>query len=764
MRRNLPFYLITILGATAIMYFIQLKGKLLEPYSLSKQYFLEKNSASLLEGVKDIFIHNLKHPLAILILQIVIIIIIARIVGLLFTRLGQPSVIGEICAGIILGPTVLGHFWPEYSMLLFPAHSLGSLQVLSQIGLVLFMFVVGMELDLKVLKNKMNEAVIISHASIVIPYTLGMALAYFLYVEFAPSDIHFLSFGLFMGIAMSITAFPVLARIVQERGLSQTKLGTIAITSAAADDITAWCLLAAVIAIVKAGSLLSAVLTIGFSAIYVVIMIFVIGPFFKRLGSIYSNKETISKGIVALIFILLLLSSYTTEVIGIHALFGAFLAGVIMPPNINFRKIFIDKIEDIALVLLMPLFFVFTGLRTEIGLLNDLYLWKICGIVVAVAIAGKFIGSAVSAKIIGQSWKDSLSIGALMNTRGLMELIVLNIGFDLGILSPTVFAMMVIMALVTTFMTGPTLSLINWVFRDKYGTPEIQPLVKNIPAYKVLISFGLANSGKKLLRLAVQMGGKSEKEIKYEAMHLTPSADVSLLNVEEFEKQSFKPIKIEAEKINVNIVTHYKLTTDLHKEVNSFIEKEEINLLLIGAGKSIYTGSLLGNLVGVTKAALSPENLINTITGAKPLFQTDDFIDEKARQFIIDAQCDVGVLLDRDYSDADTVFLPLFGEEDSYLLNYARKFIKNSNAEFVVMDAFQQMGSESVMLEKFNRLQKEFPKNISLIKEKTVGKEFLSQQELMLINYASWKGLTESKSLWLDHVPSVLIMRSHLQN
>jgi Kef-type K+ transport system membrane component KefB len=764
MRRNLPFYLITIFGAAAIMYFIQMKGKLLESTNLSKQFFLEKYTGNLIESVKEVFIHNLKHPLATLILQIVIIILIARTVGFLFTRLGQPSVIGEICAGIILGPTVLGHFWPEYSMLLFPPNSLGSLQVLSQIGLVLFMFVVGMELDLKVLKNKMHEAVVISHASIVIPYTLGMALAYFLYVEFAPTDIHFLSFGLFMGIAMSITAFPVLARIVQERGLSQTKLGAIAITSAAADDITAWCLLAAVIAVVKAGTLLSAALTIGFSAIYVVIMIFVIGPFFKRLGSIYSNKETISKGIVALIFILLLLSSYTTEVIGIHALFGAFLAGVIMPPNINFRKIFIDKIEDIALVLLMPLFFVFTGLRTEIGLLNDLYLWKICGIVVAVAIAGKFMGSALAAKIIGQSWKDSLSIGALMNTRGLMELIVLNIGFDLGILSPTVFAMMVIMALVTTFMTGPTLSLINWAFRNKNESPELQPLVRNAPAYKVLISFGLANSGKKLLRLAVQMGGKSEKEIKYEAMHLTPSADVSLLNVEEFEKQSFKPIKIEAEKINVPLVTHYKLTTDLHKEVNSFIEKEEINLLLIGAGKSIYTGSLLGNLVGVTKAALSPENLINSITGAKPLFQTDDFIDEKSRQFVLDAQCDVGVLLDRDFSDADTVFLPLFGEEDSYLLNYARKFIKNSNAEFVVMDAFQQMGSESVMLEKFNRLQKEFPKNISLIKDKTVGKEFLSQQELMLINYASWKGLTESKSLWLEHVPSVLIMRSHLQN
>lgn len=762
MRRNLPFYLITIFGAAAIMYFIHLKGKLLESTSLSKEFFLNKTSVNLIDELKDVFIHNIKHPLAILILQIVVIVVIARIVGLLFTRVGQPSVIGEICAGIMLGPTVLGHFFPEYSVLLFPQNSLGGLQVLSQIGLVLFMFVVGMELDLKVLKNRMHEAVVISHASIVIPYTLGMALAYFLYAEFAPPDIHFLSFGLFMGIAMSITAFPVLARIIQERGLSRTKLGAIAITSAAADDITAWCLLATVIAVVKAGTLVSAALTIGFSAVYVVIMIFVIGPFFKRLGTIYSNKETISKGIVALIFIVLLLSSYITEVIGIHALFGAFLAGVIMPSNINFRKIFIDKIEDIALVLLMPLFFVFTGLRTEIGLLNDFYLWKICLIVIAVAIAGKFLGSALAAKIIGQSWKDSLSIGALMNTRGLMELIVLNIGFDLGILTPTVFTMMVIMALVTTFMTGPTLSFINWVFRDTYEAPEIQPVTKNVPAYKVLISFGLASSGRKLLRLAVQMGGKSEREIKYDAIHLTPSAEVSLLNVEEFEKQSFRPIKLEAEKMNIPLETHYKLTTDLHKEVNTFIEKEEINLLLIGAGQSIYTGSLLGNLVGVTKA-LSPENLLNTITGNKSLFQIDDFIDDKARQFILDAQCDVGVLLDRDFGDASNVFLPLFGDEDAYMLNYARKFIKHSNAEFIIMDVFQKMKEGSVMLDKYNRLKKEFPKNIKLIKDKTIGKVFLSQQELMMINYSNWKVLVESKSIWLEYVPSVFILRSRLQ-
>ncbi len=761
MRRTILFYLSIIIGAIASIWYVVRSGKLLEigrPIETPAKI----ETPDLLQHSIDSFVTNLHHPLAILILQIVAIIVVARIFGLLFTRMGQPSVIGEITAGIILGPSLLGMYFPEYSLFLFPKESLGNLQFLSQVGLILFMFVIGMELDLNVLKNKAHEAVVISHASIVIPYTLGMALAYFIYADFAPPNIPFLSFGLFMGIAMSITAFPVLARIIQERGLTRTKLGAIAITSAAADDITAWCILAAVIAIVKAGTLVTALFTIGFSLVYVVIMVYLIGPFLKRLGSIYSNRETISKGIVALVFVILLASAYTTEIIGIHALFGAFLAGVIMPPNLNFRKILIDKIEDVSLVLLLPLFFVLTGLRTQIGLLNDAHLWQLCGVVISVAVAGKFVGSALAAKIIGQSWKESLSIGALMNTRGLMELIVLNIGYDLGILTPTIFAMMVIMALVTTFMTGPSLTFINWAFKEKYVQPEIIPIKKETPSYKILISFGLASSGRKILRLAAQMFGHDNHLVNYTAIHVTPSADVSLLNVAEFEQQSFRPIRTEAEKLKIDLKSHYKLSNDLNKEVSGIIEENEINILLIGAGKSLYTGSLLGNIVGVTKA-LSPENLLGTITGANPLFRTDYLIDDKARQFVENALCDVGVLIDRDFSDAGTIFLPLFGEEDAYLLNYARKFILNSKSDISVMDAFDQMTADSVMKEKYNRLQSEFPERIHLLTAKTIGKDFLSQQELMLINYQSWKGLIDSKSLWLEHIPSVLILRSHLQ-
>jgi Kef-type K+ transport system membrane component KefB len=759
MRRIVLFYISISAAAIIAIWTIIRQGKFLEiGRSIVNPPLIE--AKDILSNGIDGFLLNLHHPLAILILQILSIIVAARLFGLLFTRIGQPTVIGEITAGIVLGPSLLGMYYPEYSQFIFPVESLGNLQFLSQVGLILFMFVIGMELDLKVLKNKAYEAVVISHASIVIPYALGMYLAYYLYSDFAPENVSFLSFSLFMGIAMSITAFPVLARIIQERGLTRTRLGTIAITSAAADDITAWCLLAAVIAIVKAGSLMSTLFTIGFSAVYVLGMVFLIGPFLKRLGDIYSNRETISKGIVALVFVILLASAYTTEIIGIHALFGAFLAGVIMPPTLNFRKILIEKIEDVSVVLLLPLFFVFTGLRTQIGLLNESHLWSTCAIVISIAVTGKFFGSAIAAKIIGQSWKDSLSIGALMNTRGLMELIVLNIGYDLGILTPTIFTMMVIMALVTTFMTGPALSFINWIFKEK--EIEVESTISQTESIvdTILISFGLASSGRKLLRLASHMNGVNPSKVQYSAIHVTPSADVSLLNVSEFEKQSFRPIRTEAERLQVDIRSHYKLSNDLYKEVSGLVEKESVKLLLLGAGKSLYTGTLLGNIVGVAKT-LSPENLLGTITGTNPLFRTDYLIDDRARHFMEDSQCDVGVLLDRDFSDSSTLFIPLFDDDDAFLFDYARMFILNSKSEISFMDASGRMEQDSLIREKFSRLQSQFPNSVSIHQVKTIEKDFLLLQDLMLINYPSWKGLIESKSLWLEHIPSVLILKSN---
>ncbi|MBI3883373.1 MAG: cation:proton antiporter [Sphingobacteriales bacterium] len=420
-------------------------------------------------SVADQFIHNIKSPLGLLLLQIITILSVSKLFGLLFSTFGQQTVVGEMIAGIFLGPSIIGVLFPAFSAFLFPKTSLPNLQFLSQIGLVLFMFIIGMELDIEKLKHKAHNALVISHASIIFPYFLGVLSSYILYEQFAPANVSFLSFSLFLGIAVSITAFPVLARILQERNMSKTALGTMVLTCAAADDVTAWCILAVVVAIVKAGSVLSALFTIGLAVIFVIIMIYVVRPFVTKLSNNkkHNDTETVNKTLMAIVFFILISAAYIAEIIGIHALFGAFLAGAIMPQKIKFRELLADKIEDISVMLLLPIFFAFTGLRTQIGLLSEGHLWAYCGLIIFIAVLGKLGGSSIAAKLVGYSWKDSFSIGTLMNTRGLMELIVLNIGYDLGILSPSIFAIMVLMALTTTFMTGPLLNLIDYFDRKK---------------------------------------------------------------------------------------------------------------------------------------------------------------------------------------------------------------------------------------------------------------------------------------------------------
>lgn len=394
-----------------------------------------------------------------------------------------------------MGPSLLGKFFPEAFNFLFTENTMGNLYVLSQIGLILFMFIIGMELNINNIRNRTSQIIVISHSSIIIPFALGILLAYFVNEDFAINITRFLPFALFIGISMSITAFPVLARIIQEKGLTKTHLGGISIASAAIDDVSAWCILAIVIAISSTGSILSALLTILLSIVYIVIMLMVIRPFLQKIGQTHQNIETLNKRIVGFIFLILIGSAFITQTIGIHALFGSFLAGVVMPTNINFRKLMIEKIEDVSVSLFLPLFFVFTGLRTNIGLLNTPYLWEICLIFILVAIIGKFIGGALTAKLMGETWRDSLSLGILMNTRGLMELIVLNIGYEMNILPPTIFVMLVIMALVTTFMTTPILNLIN-----KKAIKEAKEKKPAESVLKVLIAIGNPENSKIIIK------------------------------------------------------------------------------------------------------------------------------------------------------------------------------------------------------------------------------------------------------------------------
>jgi len=751
--RNTIFYFLVTGGFTALIYWIINKGKSLE---IDKKLSVSVSENGHWNDFLSSLSLNLHHPLAILLAQIITIIIVARLFGWVFRKIGQPSVIGEIIAGIAIGPSLLGLYFPEFSSSLFPVESLGNLQFLSQIGLILFMFVIGMELDLKVLKNRAKEAVVISHASIVIPFALGIGLAYFVYFKFAPTGVAFLPFALFMGIALSITAFPVLARIVQERGIHKTKLGAIVITCAAADDITAWCILAAVIAIVKAGTFVSSLYVIGLAICYVIVMFFVVKPFLKKIGELYGTKDNLNKPVVAIFFLTLIISSYCTEIIGIHALFGAFMTGVIMPDITKFRNVFIEKVEDVSIILLLPLFFVYTGLRTEIGLINDPFLWKVTGIIILVAVVGKFFGSAIAAKFVGQSWRDSLTIGALMNTRGLMELVVLNIGLDLKVLSPEVFTMMVIMALVTTFMTGPTLNFINYIFNTKdENVSDETPLNAK---YRVLISFGNNEKGKSLLRLASSFVKKQKETSTITAMHLTLSDEVHSYNMEEYEKDRFLPILKESKELKQGITTLFQATTDIETNITDIANNGEYDLLLVGLGKSIFEGTLLGKVLGFTTRIINPDRLIDKFTGKEGLFENSPF-DERTRQIISKTKTPLGILIDKELQKVNQVFILIVNPEDSFLLDYAQKLIYNNNSEITVFDVNGHIDSNFVLQSSINSLQQQYPKNITLRDNIVVKSELLALQDLMIISIESWKSLVDSQSIWLSKIPSVLILK-----
>lgn len=724
-KKTLIFYILIVIIFGGLIYWITVQGERLEAGHLAQSVqpqSADQPSGSAFDLFLEAFHHNLFHPLAILILQIVSIILASRIFGYIFNKIGQPTVIGEIVAGIFLGPSVVGLFIPEISGFLFPAASLSNLQFLSQVGLILFMFVIGMELDLKVLRHQAHEAVVISHASIIIPYFLGMGLAYYLYQDYAPENISFISFALFMGIAMSITAFPVLARVIQERDLTKTKLGSIAITCAAADDVTAWCILAAVIAIVKAGTFVSALFTMALALVYVLAMIFIVQPILKKIGKVYSDRETISKTIVAIAFLILLLSAYIAEIIGIHALFGAFLAGVIMPPSFNFRRILMEKVEDVSLVLLLPLFFVFTGLRTQIGLLNETHLWIVCGLIILTAVMGKFGGSAFAARFVGQSWKESLSIGALMNTRGLMELIVLNIGYDLGVLTPEVFAMMVIMALVTTFMTGPALDTINYFFPEKESAAHA---TGNL--FKILISFGPAIKGKKLLRLADQLTHKKTEEVDITAFHLTPSADINPKDAKEYERESFRLVKHEAKSLGIKIRTIYRATNDINKEITREANRGKYDLLLVGGSHSVFSEDVVGG---------------------------------KVKNFLEETAGGVGVLVDKDFEVADRILVALQDFNDLFLISFAERFIQNNNARVMLSDPNRLLKTNMIFSMAVDKINTENPQHIQTTESHTVTTEFLSGFNLVLVSYSGWKDITRSKRSWLVNTPSVLILKS----
>jgi Kef-type K+ transport system membrane component KefB len=450
-------------------------------------------------------------------IEILVVIGGSRLVGWAFRSIKQPLVIGEIAAGIALGPSLLGWLAPNLAAVLFPAATIPFLNLLSQIGLIFFMFLIGLELDPKYLKGNLKIAAIVSGVSILVPFSLATILAIFIYPVLSSASVSYTAFSLFLGAAMSITAFPVLARIITESNLQNTRLGTLALTCAAVDDVTAWCLLALAVAITRTNNIADAIPTICYSLIYIGLMLTVGRWLLKTLATYYDRTAKLSQLMLAGIYMAVVTSALITEAIGIHLIFGAFLLGAAMPKTPGLVRQIAEKTEDFVLIFLLPVFFAYSGLKTQIGLLNTPSLWLLCFAILGVAIVGKYFGTYYAARSCQIDKREASALGWLMNTRGLTELIVLNIGLDLGVISPLLFTMLVIMALVTTFMTSP---LLEWTYpkqlirlQDRQPTPS-QPILPTsvLPSYRILVPIANPQTQQALLQLAIAISHNDQTQ------------------------------------------------------------------------------------------------------------------------------------------------------------------------------------------------------------------------------------------------------------
>lgn len=461
-----------------------------------------------------------------LLLDLALIIAAARLFGALARRIGQPAVIGEIVAGILLGPTLLGRIAPGLPARLFPPEV--PLRQLADLGLVFFMFLVGLELDGKLIRKEGRRALSISLGGVVLPFALGAVIAIPLlplnnggeFVAGASRAPSALAFSLFMGAAMCITAFPVLARILVERGLYKSPLGTAALCAAAIDDVTAWVLLAAVVGLTRTGSPAQAIQVFVLTALFAVFMLTVVRRALAMLATRYQANGRMTVDQVALVVVGLLLSAYATELIGIHSIFGAFLFGTVMPRGSRMTHELTDKIEDFTVVVLLPVFFAVAGLRTNVFALGSttLALWTV--VVTAAAIAGKLAGCGVAARLNGFSRRDSFVLGTLMNTRGLTELVILSVGLNLGVLSDRTFAMMVIMALVTTFMAAP---LINRLMPRREMVRVLSGGDPRETSARVLVALGNPANAPALVDVGVRLTG-NRRPAELLCVHLVPTA------------------------------------------------------------------------------------------------------------------------------------------------------------------------------------------------------------------------------------------------
>ncbi|MEI1373065.1 cation:proton antiporter [Nostoc sp. UHCC 0926] len=566
------------------------------------------------------------HIVILVLVEVLIVIGLSRLVGLGFRSIKQPLVIGEIVAGIMLGPSLFGLVAPHLAVTLFPPETIPFLNVLSQVGLIFFMFLIGLELNPKYLSGQLEVAVLTSHVSILVPFSLGTLLAVILYPLVSNTSVSFTAFTLFLGAAMSITAFPVLARIITEKNLQGTRLGTLALTCAAVDDVTAWCLLAVAIAVARTGDFAGAIPTIIASIVYIGLMLTVGRWFLKGLAKHYLRAGRLSQLLLAGIYMGVVASALITELIGIHLIFGAFLLGAAMPKNEDLVRELAVKTEDFVLIFLLPIFFAYSGLKTQIGLLNRPELWLLCALVLGVAIAGKYVGTYVAARVSGISKREASALGWLMNTRGLTELIVLNIGLELGVISPLIFTMLVIMALVTTFMTSP---LLEWTYPKKLirldvMKPELEAetgidtsaVSEASPRpYRILVPVANPSTQKGLVQLAVAL---AQPPVGI-ALNYRYPAIVNPLSLIEFQEDyAFESTPVEADRLiaqrrhqldelintleppETRSCVHpiVRISSNVARETAQIATLEQVDLILVGWHRPAFSSNRLGGRVG----------------------------------------------------------------------------------------------------------------------------------------------------------------------
>lgn len=526
-----------------------------------------------------------------------VVMLVARLFGMASVALGQPRVMGEVVAGIALGPTILGAFLPDVQAALFPKDIVPFIGVVAQLGLIFYMFLVGLEIDPSQLRGRLGQVAAISNASVALPMVLGIAVALPIYALVGPEK-KFVAFALFMGVSMSITAFPVLARILVERRMLKRPVGAIALASAAVDDVTAWFLIALATAVAVAGSGTDVIETILLAVAFCLIMGLAVRPLLARASTAYDEAGHVPGGWIALIFAGVLIAAYTTEIIGIALIFGAFVMGLVMPRHAELTEDVTGRIEDFVVTLLLPLFFAFTGLRTNIGLLDRPELWLITGVLILVAVAGKMLGAMLAARFTGFDWRSSAVIGTLMNTRGLTELIVLNLALENGVISEALFAMLVLMALVTTFMAGPALKLLDP--RNELGAPIEEEMKEAreaseadfpalaIPEEAILVAPQGDDALGQLLSLAVPMARSEPPRELILARLIEPPATVTLRGGLQTENRMLQAASGEVESARRELLDDGVATravafvsADVGSDLSRLAKADEVALVLI---------------------------------------------------------------------------------------------------------------------------------------------------------------------------------------